>query len=150
MGGGVQPKTKRKKNKKPSVKNWSKLALKNWSKYVAQQNWTSFLTLEMVFLVCLFLFFLKHPLLSARRMRFQKQKNKKNKNMDQFLTLEKAKIGPAFNSTAYTYIYIYAFKQVLGPHSWFEKLLFLWVCPLNLTFLKISQVFQHVFKQICS
>ena len=26
--------------------------------------------------------------------------------MDQFLTLEKAKIGPAFNSTAYIYIYV--------------------------------------------
>ena len=25
--------------------------------------------------------------------------------MDQFLTLEKAKIGPVFNSTAYIYIY---------------------------------------------
>ena len=33
-------------------------------------------------------------------------KNKKKK-MDQFLTLEKAKIGPAFSSTAYIYIYIY-------------------------------------------
>ena len=30
----------------------------------------------------------------------------KNKKMDQFLTLEKAKIGPAFNSTAYIYIYM--------------------------------------------
>ena len=28
--------------------------------------------------------------------------------MDQFLTLEKANIGPVFNSTAYIYIYIYA------------------------------------------
>ena len=27
--------------------------------------------------------------------------------MDQFLTLEKAKIGPVFNSTAYIYVYIY-------------------------------------------
>ena len=27
--------------------------------------------------------------------------------MDQFLTLEKAKIGPVFNSTVYIYIYIY-------------------------------------------
>ena len=33
-------------------------------------------------------------------------KNKKTKRLDQFLTLEKAKIGPAFNSTIYIYIYV--------------------------------------------
>ena len=47
-----------------------------------------------------FLLFLKNPLLSAGRMRFFKNKKQKNKKMDQFLTLEKAKIGPVFNSTA--------------------------------------------------
>ena len=42
--------------------------------------------------------------------------------MDQFLTLEKAKIGPVFNSTAYIYIYmaclyiyIYTVKLLTGP-----------------------------------
>ena len=58
---------------------------------------------------CLFflLFFLKNPLLSAGRMRFSKtNKQKKTKKLDQFLTLEKAKIGPVFNSTAYIYIYM--------------------------------------------
>ena len=33
--------------------------------------------------------------------------------MDQFLTLEKAHIGPVFNSTAY--IYIHAVKLLTGP-----------------------------------
>ena len=56
-----------------------------------------------------FWLFLKNPLLSAGRMRFFKNTKKKNKKkMDQFLTLEKAKIGPVFNSTAYIYIYIWA------------------------------------------
>ena len=43
-------------------------------------------------------------------------KNKKQK-MDQFLTLEKAKIGPVFNSTAYIYmyIYIYAVESIIWP-----------------------------------
>ena len=31
-------------------------------------------------------------------------KNKKTKKLDQLLTLEKAKIGPVFNSTAYIYV----------------------------------------------
>ena len=37
--------------------------------------------------------------------------------MDQFLTLEKAKLGPVFNSTAYIYIYIYIYAVELnaGP-----------------------------------
>ena len=51
-----------------------------------------------------FCFLKKHPLLSAGRMRFLKTKKTKQKKMDQFLTLEKAKIGPVFNSTAYIYI----------------------------------------------
>ena len=35
--------------------------------------------------------------------------------MDQFLTLEKAKIGPVSNSTAYIYIYICAVELLSGP-----------------------------------
>ena len=50
------------------------------------------LTLEMG-LVCFFC--LKNPLLSAGRMRFSKTKKTKKNQTDQFLTLEKAKIGPA-------------------------------------------------------
>ena len=42
---------------------------------------------------------------------FKNKKTKKNKNLDQFLTLEKAKIGPVFNSTAY----IYVVKSIIGP-----------------------------------
>ena len=64
-----------------------------------------------------FFFFLKNPLLSAGRMIF-KNKNKKQKKMDQLLTLEKAKIGPAFNSTAYIYIYFVLILVMLlnGKH----------------------------------
>ena len=40
-------------------------------------------------------------------MRFSKIKNKKNKKMDQFLKLKRAKIGPAFNFTAYIYVHIH-------------------------------------------
>ena len=52
--------------------------------------------------------FLKNPLLSAGRTRFSKtKKQKKQKRIDQSLTLKKAKLGPVFNSTAHIYIYIY-------------------------------------------
>ena len=48
-----------------------------------------------------FFLFSKTPLLSAGRTRFSKTKKK---DLDQFLTLEKANIEPVFNSTAYIYI----------------------------------------------
>ena len=52
----------------------------------------------------LFLFiFLKNLLLSTGRTRFSKTKKQNKNNLDQFLTLENAKIGPVFNSTAYIY-----------------------------------------------
>ena len=35
---------------------------------------------------------------------FKNTKKEKQKKLDQFLTLEKAKIGPVFNSTAYIYM----------------------------------------------
>ena len=43
--------------------------------------------------------------------------------MDQFLTLEKAKIGPVFNSTAciYIYIYIYIYADESGKWTHFAK-----------------------------
>ena len=43
------------------------------------------------------------------------QKTKKNKKMDQFLTLKKANIAPIFNSTIYIYMYICAVKLLAGP-----------------------------------
>ena len=43
---------------------------------------------------------------------FKNKKTKKTKKMDQFLTLEKAKIGQVFNSTAYIYIYGNALVQM--------------------------------------
>ena len=63
------------------------------------------LTYKIVFVLVVFCLFLKNPLLSSGRMRFSK--TKKTKKMDLYLTYKKAKIGPAFNSTAYIYIYIY-------------------------------------------
>ena len=51
---------------------------------------------------CFFFFF--YHLLSAGRTRFSKKnKKEKTKNLDQLLTLKKANIGPAFNSTSYAY-----------------------------------------------
>ena len=41
--------------------------------------------------------------------------------MDQFLTLEKAKIGPDFNSTAYTYIGIYTYIYI-------HKYIYIYIC----------------------
>ena len=68
----------------------------------------------MFFLLLFFAFFFKNPLLSAGRMRFLKIKiKKKTKKMDQFLTYKKGNLGPAFNFTAY--IYIYAVKLKTGP-----------------------------------
>ena len=56
---------------------------------------------------CCFLgLFFKNPLLSAGRTRFLKtNKTKTTKQLDHFLTLKRAKIGPLFNFTAYIYIY---------------------------------------------
>ena len=77
-------------------------------------------TLEMG-LLFLFIFFfcLKNPLLSAGKTRFSKTKKTKIiKNLDQFLTLEKANIGPVFNSTAYIYICIYICISQSGQPVW--------------------------------
>ena len=58
---------------------------------------------------CLFIFFFFFEKSSSFCRENEIFKNKKNekKKMDQFLTLEKAKIGPAFNSAAYMLLYIY-------------------------------------------
>ena len=65
----------------------------------------------------------KNPLLSARRTRFSKtKKQKKTKQLDHFLTLKRAKIGPLFNFT--TYIYIYMLRCYYLGQVWpFEVLL---------------------------
>ena len=64
---------KHKKKQKPSVKNWSKLALKTGPSMLRNKI-GPVLTLEMLFVFCLFFFFLKNPLLSAGRMRFSQTK----------------------------------------------------------------------------
>ena len=60
--------------------------------------------------LCFLFFFLKKT--SSFCTENEIFKNKKTKKKDQFLTLEKAKIGPAFNST----IYIYIYTQHQGGH----------------------------------
>ena len=122
---GVSAKKQEKKHKKNLVLKTGQASVKNWSKYVAMLRnkiGPVFNARHVVFFCCFLLFFEKNPLLSAGKMRFPKtKKNKKNKKMDQFLTLEKAKIGPAFNST--TYIYIYAVKLLTGPSLGVSKVI---------------------------
>ena len=86
---GVSAKKKRKKhtkkNKKPSVKNWSKLALKTGPSMLRNKIGPVFNARNVVFFVFFFLFFLKNPLLSAGRMRFSKtKKQKKQKKWTSF------------------------------------------------------------------
>ena len=63
---------------------------------------------NVVFFFCFFFFFFENSSSFCRENEIfkNKKKQKKTKKLDQFLTLEKAKIGPAFNSTAYIYIYM--------------------------------------------
>ena len=78
---GVSAKTKKKKNtkknKKPSVKNWSKLALKTGPSMLRNKIGPVFNARNVVFFLFLSSFFLKIPLLSAGRMRFSKTKKQK-------------------------------------------------------------------------
>ena len=78
IGVSAPKKRKRhKKNKKPSVKNWSKLALKTGPSMLRNKIGPVFNARNVVFFWFLFLLFLKNPLLSAGRMRFSKTKKKK-------------------------------------------------------------------------
>ena len=87
------------------LKNWSKLALKTGPSMLRNKIGPIFNARNVVFFCFLFLiFFWKILFFLQGEWDFQKQKNKKDKKLDQFLTLEKAKIGPVFNSTAYIYI----------------------------------------------
>ena len=65
----------------------------------------------------LLLFVLKIVLFSAGRTSFCKYK--KTKNLDQFVTLKRAQMGPAFNFAAHIYIYIpvyiYVVELKVGP-----------------------------------
>ena len=55
---------------------------------------------NVVFFCFLFLLFFLSSSFCRENEIFKNKKTKKNKKLDQFLTLEKAKIGPVFNSTA--------------------------------------------------
>ena len=105
-GVSAPPKKKKtQKKQKPSVKNWSKIALKTGPSMLRNKIGPVFNARNGSFFWSLVsIFFLKYPLLSEGRTRSSKQKTKQ---MDQFLTLKKANIGPVFNSTAYIYIYRY-------------------------------------------
>ena len=91
-------KEKTQKNKHPCVKNWSKLVLNTGPSMLRNIIGPAFNTRigSFFFLFCFWkiLFFLQGE------RDFRKQKTKKTKNLDQFLTLDKAKIGPVFSSTA--------------------------------------------------
>ena len=66
------------------------------------------------FFLCLFSSFFEKSSSFCRENEIFKKKNKKAKKMDQFLTLEKAKIGPVFNYL-YIYIYMHAVELKTGP-----------------------------------
>ena len=72
-----------------------------------------FLTLEMGLLFWVFLFFEKSSSFCRENEIYKNKKNKKKQKLGPVLTLEKAKIGPVFNSTAH--IYIYAVRLAQGP-----------------------------------
>ena len=67
--------------------------------------------------VFLLFFFEKSSSFCRENEIFKNKETKKTKKMDQFLTLEKAKIGPVFNSTAYIYIYVEATPYQMA-HFW--------------------------------
>ena len=94
------------KNKKPSVKNWSKLALKTGPSMLRNKIGPVFNARNVVFFGFFFFFFFFEKSSSFCRDNeiFKNKKTKKTKKLDQLLTLEKANIGPAFNSTAYIYM----------------------------------------------
>ena len=103
-------KKKHKKKQKPSVKNWSKLALKTGPSMLRNKIGPVFNARNVVFFVYFLLFFEKSSSFCRENEIFKNEKKikkKTNKQLDQFLTLGKAKIGPVFNSTAHIYIYIY-------------------------------------------
>ena len=105
---------KHKKNKKPSVKNWSKLALKTGPIMLRNKIGPVFNARNgSFFLGFFFAFFEKSSSFCRENEIFKNKKRQNKKKLDQFLTLEKAKIGPVFNSTAY--IYIYAVELLSGP-----------------------------------
>ena len=99
------PKKKRKKTqKKTNFKNWSKLALKTGPSMLRNKIGPVFNARNGSFVFVYFYLFLENPLFFCRENEIFKNKKK---SLDQFLTLEKAKFGPTFNSTAHIYIYIH-------------------------------------------
>ena len=66
-----------------------------------------------VFFVVFLLVFQKSSSFCRENEIFENKKRKKEKKLDQFLTYKKGNLGPAFNSTAY--IYIYAVRLLSGP-----------------------------------
>ena len=91
------------KKQNSKVKKWSKLKLKSGPIMLRNIIGPLFLTLKrLCFFVFFFGLFFKNPLQGERV--FRKQKQRKTKQLDHFLTLKRAKIGPLFNFTAYIYM----------------------------------------------
>ena len=97
---GVSAKRKKgkktQKKKKPSVKNWSKLALKTGPSMLRNKIGPVFNARNGSFVFVYFLFFLKNPLLSAGRTRFSKTKTKKTKTWTSFFNTGKGKNWTSF------------------------------------------------------
>ena len=105
IGVSTKKKKTQKKNKKPSVKNWSKLALKTGPSMLRNKNGPVLNARNGSFVFVYFCLFLEKASSFCRENEiFKNKKTKKRKNLDQFSTLEKAKIGPVFNSTTHIYI----------------------------------------------
>ena len=108
IGVSAPPKKEKntKKQKNPSVKNWSKLALKTGPSMLRNKIGPVFNARHGSFFCFFFFFFFAKSSSFCRENEIFKTKKQKKK--DQFLTLEKAKLGPVFNSTAYIYIHMAA------------------------------------------
>ena len=105
------PKKKNQKNKKKTkVKNWFKLKLKIGPSMLRNIIGPMFLASKNVFCCSLFCFF--YILLSAGGTRFSKTKtNKKNNELDQYLTLKRANVGPVLNFTALFIYLLYIYRD---------------------------------------
>ena len=77
----------------------------------------------MCFLVDFLLVFQKSSSFCRENEIFE-NKNKKTKNLDQFLTYKEGNLGPVFNFTAHIYIYIYMALVRFWAHILLKNLIF--------------------------
>ena len=89
------------------------------------------------FLVFFFVFFEKSSSFCRENEIFKNKKRQNKKKLDQFLTLEKAKIGPVFNSTAHICI---SLSLSLSPSlslSLSRLCLVSVLCPMSLSYVSV-------------